>query len=177
MRVTEFPRPGEHLVCDDGRRERSRELIGCLEREADVLLHHRDVEPGLLGEVEQQRDARLEHRRADRSRHHYLGRELRLDPVALGEEQPLAECEDLHREADVDGELEHQPLAVGADVGDRLAELSQQRLNLDERLLVAADHDRERSALGLGDTAGDRGVEHPCADRGLGRQPHGLSVG
>ena len=53
MRVAEFARPGEHLVRNRGRRERERKLTGGLAGEANVLFHQRDVEPCLLGEIEQ----------------------------------------------------------------------------------------------------------------------------
>jgi hypothetical protein len=49
-------------AADGGRRQRGRQLIGCLMGQADVLLHQRHVEPRLLGEVEQEGDAGFEHR-------------------------------------------------------------------------------------------------------------------
>jgi hypothetical protein len=52
VRVAERACPVEHLVGEGGRRERGRELVGCLPREADVLVHQRDVEPRVLGQVQ-----------------------------------------------------------------------------------------------------------------------------
>ena len=54
-------------------------------------MHQTNVEPGLVGQVEDERYARLQHRRADRAFSHHLGGELAVDPVAFGEEQALGE--------------------------------------------------------------------------------------
>jgi hypothetical protein len=95
-------------------------------------------------------DARLEHRRPNRAGAHDLGCELWVDSAAFGEQQAVAKGEGLHREADVDGELEQRASAVDADVCDCLAELAQQRLNRREGLVVYANRDRQRSGRGLG---------------------------
>jgi hypothetical protein len=65
----------------------------------------------------------------------------------------------LYREADVDRELEHEPLPVGADVG-RASKDAEDRLDPRVRVLVAADHNRQGAALDLGHAARYRGVEH-----------------
>jgi hypothetical protein len=46
---------------------------------------------------------------------------LWVDSAPFGGQQAFAKGEGLHREADVDGELEQRALAVGADVCDGLA--------------------------------------------------------
>src|SRR2546421_7266797 len=53
---------GEHGVCHVRRRDRDAQRLCCLQYEADVLVHQPDREPGLLRGVQQERDARLEHR-------------------------------------------------------------------------------------------------------------------
>jgi hypothetical protein len=85
---------------------------------------------------------------------------LRGDPAAFGQQHALAEREHLRGEADVNGQLQQQPVAVRPDVGDRAAEPTQQRLDGPEGILRPAGHDRESAVLGGGDAAGDRGVEH-----------------
>ena len=104
-----------------------------------------------------------------------------VDAAALGEQQPSLKASSLHREADVDRELEQQPLAVVADVGDGLAELAQQRLDARECRSVAADHDRQRALLGLRERcrrparrASRRRPPHPLGERH--RWPGGLTV-
>ena len=62
-------------------------LVGGGEREPDVFVHKADVEPGLVGAVEDKRQAGLEHRRADCAFGHHRGGAMRVDPVAFGEEQ------------------------------------------------------------------------------------------
>jgi hypothetical protein len=70
------------------------------------------VEPRLVGQVEQERYSRLQPRRPDCAVGHDLGRELGRDSPTLCEQRALGEGEHLHREAQVDRQLEHEPLAV-----------------------------------------------------------------
>ena len=51
--------------------------------------------------------------------------------------------------------FQQHPVAVAADVGDRSAELREERLNAVERGPVATDHDGEVALLGLRNAAGD----------------------
>ena len=69
---------------------------------------------------------------------HHFDRTFAVDACPLGENQALGESEHLHGEADVDRELEHQSLAVLADVGRR-AQFAQDRLDPPVFLFVAAD--------------------------------------
>jgi len=118
--VAEFLRPRQQVVGRLRRRDRHAERPGRLPGQADVLLHHQHVEPGLLGQVQRQRRPRLEHRRADRAAGHHLGGQLWIDPAALGQQHAFAERLHLRGQADVDGQLQYQPLAVSADVRDVL---------------------------------------------------------
>ena len=94
-----------------------------------------------------------------------LASPLPVDPRALGEQQALGEGEHLDGEADVDRELEREPLTAVADVR-RGAELPKDRLDPTVGLFVAPDDDRQRSRLHLRDAPRHRRVEHPRA-RGL----------
>ena len=85
-------------------------------------------------------------------------------PDAFGQEQAFGEREHLHGEADVDRELEREPLPVLADVVGR-AELAQERLDALVGAFVAADHDRQRPGLHLRDAPRHRRVEHRSAPR------------
>jgi hypothetical protein len=111
------------------------------------------------GRVQDERCAGLEHRRADRAARHDVERELGVDALADGEQQPLREREHLDGEADVDRELERLPVAAVADPRRR-AEFAQQRLDAGVRARVAADHDRERPRLHLGHASRHGRVEH-----------------
>ena len=135
-----------------------------LERQAHVLLHQPHIEPGLVRAVEQQWAARAQHRRADRARTQHVDRELGIDAAALGEQDALAERDHLYGQADVDGELHHQRLAVSADVRDGLAELAQERLDALERGPIAADHDRKAALRGGAYAARDGRLEHYRAE-------------
>src|SRR5450755_1927741 len=84
---------------------------------------------------------------------------MRIDPVLFGQEQPLGEGEHLDREADVDCELEDESLAVVADVHWG-AEHAQDWLDARVGILVATDHDRERSRLYLRGASRHRRVKH-----------------
>ena len=72
------------------------------EREPYVLVRELDVEPGLVGEVEDERSAAVQERRPDRASGHHVDRQLAGDAAALGEQNALAEGEHLRGEADVD---------------------------------------------------------------------------
>ena len=165
LAVAELARLGEHVVRGCGGGERDAQARRCLQREADVLVHQLHVEPRGLRQVEQEGDARLEHRRADRALAHDPRGESGIDAAALGQQQPFAEGQRLDREADVDRQLEQQALAVLTDASHGLAELAEQRLHEPEGRLLAAHHDGERPGLGLRNAARDRSVEHPGADR------------
>jgi hypothetical protein len=93
------------------------------ESEPDVLVRELDVEPGLGGQVEDERSAAVQEGRPDRASGHHLDRQLARDAAALGEQHALAEGEHLRGEADVDCELEPKALAVRTDVPDDLTEL------------------------------------------------------
>ncbi len=73
---------------------------------------------------------------------------MRIDSVALGEPKALGEGEHLDRQADVDRQLEHEPLTVLTDVLPR-TQNAEDRLDAPEGVLVATDHDCERSGLDL----------------------------
>src|SRR5919106_2862258 len=119
MPVAELVRSGQHLVSGAGRGQRDPELPTGLQREADVLAHEAHVEPGVLGEIEHEWGASLQHRRADRAAGHHLEGELAVDPVALRHQESLGEREHLHGQADVDRQLQDQTLPVLADPGGR----------------------------------------------------------
>ena len=121
-------------------------------------MHEADVEPRLFGEIENERGARLQHRGADRALGHHPGRDGRVDSGAGRQEQAFGVGEHLHGEADVDRELEGESLSVLTDVRGR-AELAQDRLDAAVGVLVAADHDRQRSRLHLRDAPGDRRIQ------------------
>jgi hypothetical protein len=53
---------GQDVVRDRGGWEWCRELVGLTARETNVFVHQVDVEPGLIGSVEDEWDASLEHR-------------------------------------------------------------------------------------------------------------------
>ena len=59
--------------------------------------------------------------------------------------------------------LSSSPWPFGADVGDGLAELAQQRLDGGERVAVAADHDRERSRSRPAGMLPETGASSICA--------------
>src|SRR5829696_7851100 len=84
LAVAELARLGQHMVRGCRGRERDVKVGGCLQREAEVLVHQLHVEPCALRQVEPQGDARLEHRRADRALAHDPRREPRIDAAALG---------------------------------------------------------------------------------------------
>ena len=94
----------------------------------------------------------------------HVDRELGIDAAPFGEQDALAERNHLHGEADVDGELHHQCLSVLADVGDGVAELTQERLDPGKRGRIAADHDREAARLGSRHAARHGRVEHRGAE-------------
>ena len=74
-----------------------------------------------------------------------LDGDLPVDSVLLGEQQALAEGDHLHLQAQVDGDLHQQGLAVRADVQALGADVEQDRLDSGEGVLAAPDHDRELS--------------------------------
>ena len=132
-------------------------------------MHQPYVEPCFLGKVKHQRGAQLQHRGTDRACGHDLACECRGDAISLGEEQALGEGQHLHSQADVDGQLERQSLAVAADPG-RCPEYLQYRLGSGVGLLVPADHDGECARLHLGHASGHRRIEH-----GRPARPHAPS--
>ena len=69
--------------------------------------------------------------------------DVSVDPALFGEQHAFAECEHLHREADVDRQLEQQGVAGVADEGHRAAELAQDRLHPLERVGLPAGDDRQ----------------------------------
>ena len=141
VRVAEFFGFGQDLICHLGRGEWCSLLGAGLAGEADVLVHQSDVEPRLVGGVKDERDAEFEHRRTDLAVGHHLGGEVGVDALSFGQQQSLRERERLHREADVDRELEHEPLPVIADMSRR-PEHTEDRLDALVRVLLAPDHDR-----------------------------------
>jgi hypothetical protein len=153
-----WPRaPGKGRQCDT-------ETFGHVPRQFDVLLDEPQGEPGLCGRVEDEGHTCLQHGGADSTARHHVEGESPVDTGPVGEQQTLGEREHLHDEADVDRELEHQPLPVRPDVRRR-AQLAQDRLDAAVRVLVSAHHDRERSGLHLGNAARDRCVEHGRSER------------
>src|SRR5919204_5499582 len=114
--VPQFARELEHLVGAVCGRERDLEPSCLFEGELDVLLHEAQVEPRLVGWIEEDRSARLEHRRADRALRHDLERPLPVEARSLREEESLGKREHLDGEADVDRELEDESVAVRPDV-------------------------------------------------------------
>jgi hypothetical protein len=78
---------------------------------------------------------------------HDLGRQAAADTAPVGEEQPFAEREGLHGQADVDRQLEEQAMPGGSNVGDGLAELVREWPDGLECFLVAADHQGRTPSL------------------------------
>jgi hypothetical protein len=83
-------------------------------------LHHGHIEPGVVGQLAQQCRAGLQHGGADGAVRHYLESDASVDPALFGEQHTFAECVRLHREADVDGQVEQQGVAGVADALVRL---------------------------------------------------------
>ena len=77
-------------------------------------MHECHVEPGLFGKVEDEGTAGLSIGEPIELSLITCDGELGVDSAALGEQHPLAEGEHLHREADVDRELEQQCLIAWA---------------------------------------------------------------
>ena len=121
--VAERRRRREPFVGERGRGQRDVLLAAGLEREPDVLVHQLDIEPCLLGQVEDEGGAACSIGDPIAVPVIASSGQLRVDAAALGQQHPLAEGEHLCGEADVDGQLEQQALAVPADVGDAAAQL------------------------------------------------------
>ena len=70
------------------RRQRNIHLAAQLQRQQHVLLHHVDVEPGLLRHLEHERPAILHHRRCDRAVGQNVDRRLRAIPLFSASSTP-----------------------------------------------------------------------------------------
>ena len=82
----------------------------------------------VVGQVEHEGRARLQHRRPDWARGHDVEPRAGVDPDRSASSSPR-EREHLHGQADVDRELEREALPVVADVRVGVAELAQDGLD------------------------------------------------
>ena len=118
-----------------------------------------DVEPRLFREVEDERGARPQHRRADRA----LGpsrpaARCRSTPERSARSSPSAKASICTARLMLIASLSASPCRF-ADVRRR-AERAQERFDSAVGVLVAADHDRERPRLHLWDASRYRRIEH-----------------
>src|SRR3954463_14857354 len=117
--VTEVAGEPKDVVGAVGGGQRDAEPTGHVAGQIEVLLHQPQREPGVVRQIEDERSARLQHGGADRAVRHDPQCQRAVDPRAGGEQQAFGQGEHLHGQADVDRELEHEPLPVGTDVRRR----------------------------------------------------------
>ena len=95
--------------------------------------------------------------------HQHVDGGFARDAALLGEQHPLGERQHLHGQAEVGRDLHHEREAVVTDVRHLRADVVEDRLDLVERRLVAADHHRQLSLLQRDDAARHGGVDHVAA--------------
>jgi hypothetical protein len=118
-----------------------------------------DPEAGVEGTVDHPLAMHFQDARAGEAAHQRLAHLGRIGAGLGGEHQRLGHGLDIERHDDLVRDLGGLPVAVAADQGDVLAHQLEQRLDLVECGLRAADHDRQRAGLGTDLAARDRRIQ------------------
>ena len=130
-----------------------------LQREVQILLMQRDAEAGIEVALDHPFAVDLENARSSESAHQRLTHAGRIGASLGSKEQRLADGLDRQGDDDLVGDLGRLSVAVAADERDVLAHKREDRLDLLESGLRAADHDREARRLRADLAAGNRRIE------------------
>ncbi|SOZ36500.1 hypothetical protein CBM2605_A280091 [Cupriavidus neocaledonicus] len=149
----------EQLLRGGGVGQRHAQRLGTLQRQVQVLLVQLDAEARIEGALDHAVAVHFQDARRGETAHQRLAHLGRIGTGLGREQQRFGHGLDVQRDDDLVGHLGGLAVAVAAHQRDVLAHQLEQRLDLVEGLLRAADHDRQRRGLGAHFTARHRRVQ------------------
>src|SRR5712664_3156173 len=142
-----------------GGRQGDAELIGEVERKAEILVHQSQREAWDVFAFEQIRRLYVQYTRAGHAGLQDFHEFFALQACAGDKRESFGEGINLEREDQVHGELDGLPGAVGPEVKPFLAHHAEDGLGVLQRGCVAADHEKQFAFLGAPIAAGDGRVQ------------------
>src|SRR5271163_3521858 len=140
-------RGGQKFVADGGGGHGHVELAAEFESQQHIFLHHVDVEPRFVGQLQHERTAVFDHRGSDGAVGEYVHGNFAFNAAFFGEQHAFAEGQHLNSETEVRGDFDDQREAIVAHVRDLWSNILQHGLDALEGVGTSANHHRQFAFL------------------------------